>query len=88
MEATYEVNANGQTIYELKEMIAEHNFGPIIKEQRLEYNNRRLKNSHFIAHYQIKEKDVIILKRQAVSNCSSSESSSSTPAISDEEQNF
>jgi len=48
MEATYEVNENEQTIQELKEMIAEHNFGPIVKEQRLEYNNRRLKNSHFM----------------------------------------
>ncbi len=87
MEATYEVNENEQTIQELKEMIFSQNFGPIVKEQRLEYNNRRLKNSHFISHYQIKENSVIILKRQAASNSSSSESNSSTPAVTDEELN-
>jgi len=85
LEATYEVNENEQTVQELKEMIADRNFGPIVKEQRLEYNNRRLKNSHFISHYQIQDKSVIILKFQAASNSSSSESNSSTPAFTDEE---
>jgi hypothetical protein len=84
LEATYEVNENEQTVQELKEMIADRNFGPIVKEQRLEYNNRRMKNSHFISHYQIQDKSVIILKFQAASN-SSSESNSSTPAFTDEE---
>ena len=87
MEATYEINENEQTILELKEMIAERNFGPIVKEQRLEFKNRRLKNSHFLSHYQIQDKSVIILKRQAVSSSSSSSSNSSTPPVTDEEQN-
>ena len=88
MEATYEINEHEQTVLELKEMIAERNFGPIVKEQRLEYKNRRLKNSHFIAHYQIADKSVLILKRQAASNSSSSSSSnSSTPPVTDEELN-
>jgi hypothetical protein len=82
MEATYEVNEKEQTIYDLKEKIAENNFGPIIEEQRLEYNNKRLKNSHFIAYYQIKDKSVIILKLQSASTSSSN---TSTPSASDDD---
>lgn len=80
MEATYEVNETEQTIYDLKEMISKNNFGPIIEEQRLEFNKKRLKNSHFISYYQVKEKSVIILKQQSASTSSSN---TSTPSVSD-----
>lgn len=82
MEATYEMNENEQTICDLKELIAKNNFGPIVEEQRLEYNNKRLKNSHFISYYQIKDKSVIILKLQSASTSSSA---TSTPSASDDE---
>lgn len=82
MEATYDVNETEQTIYDLKELIAENNFGPIIEEQRLEYNNKRLKNSHFISYYQVKDKSIIILKHQSASTSSSN---TSTPSLSDGE---
>jgi hypothetical protein len=82
MEATYELNACEQTVAELKELISAHNFGPIVEEQRLEFNNRRLKNSHFLAYYSLKENDVLVLKQQSAS---SSSSNSSTPSASDDE---
>ncbi|CAF0892713.1 unnamed protein product [Brachionus calyciflorus] len=82
MEATYEVNENEVTIFDLKDMIAKNNFGPIIEEQRLEYNNKRLKNSHFISYYQIKDKSVLILKLQSASTSSSN---TSTPSASDDD---
>ena len=82
MEATYDLNETEHTIYDLKEMISENNFGPIIEEQRLEFNNKRLKNKHFISYYNIKDKSVIILKQQSASTSSSC---SSTPSVSDGE---
>jgi hypothetical protein len=82
MEATYELNEREQTVAELKEMISANNFGPVVEEQRLEFNNRRLKNSHFLAYYSLKNNDVIILKQQSAS---SSSSNSSTPSASDDE---
>ena len=82
MEATYELNENEHTIYDLKEMIAENNFGPIIEEQRLEFNNKRLKNKHFISYYNIKDKSVLVLKQQSASTSSSC---SSTPSASDDD---
>lgn len=83
MEATYEVNDKEHTIYDLKELIAENNFGPIIEEQRLEYNNKRLKNSHFLFYYDIKDKSIIILKHQSASTSSSN---TSTPSASDDDE--
>ncbi|RNA38252.1 hypothetical protein BpHYR1_030553 [Brachionus plicatilis] len=82
MEATYEVNENELTILDLKDMIAKNNFGPIIEEQRLEFSNKRLKNSHFLSYYQIKDKSVLILKLQSASTSSSN---TSTPSASDDD---
>ena len=82
MEATYEVDENEQTIFDLKEKIAENNFGPVVEEQRLEYNNKRLKNSHFISYYNIKNKSIIVMKLQSASTSSSC---SSTPEGTDDE---
>lgn len=82
MEATYEVNENELTVLDLKDLIARNNFGPIIEEQRLEYNNKRLKNSHFLSYYQVKEKSVLVLKLQSASTSSSN---TSTPSASDDE---
>ena len=82
MEATYDVNELEMTIYDLKEKIAENNFGPIVEEQRLEYNNKRLKNSHFLNYYNVKNNCVIILKQQSASTSSSNASS---PSASDDD---
>lgn len=82
LEATYEVNENELTVLDLKDLIAKNNFGPIIEEQRLEYNKKRLKNSHFLSYYQIKEKSVLILKLQSASTSSSN---TSTPSASDDD---
>ena len=84
LEVTYEINEKEQTIYDLKELIAKDNFGPSIKEQRLELIKggvlRRLKNSHFIEYYEVNEQSVLILKHLSVS---SSSSNSSSPCASD-----
>lgn len=82
LEATYEVNEREMTVLELKEKIAENNFGPIVEEQRLEYNNKRLKNSHFLNYYNVKDKCIIILKQQSASTSSSNASS---PSASDDD---
>lgn len=87
MEATYLVNLKEQTVYELKELIAENQFGPCVEEQRLELKNRRLKNSHFLSYYVNDHKDestVLVLKLQSAS---SSSSNSSTPSVSEGEDN-
>ena len=85
LEKEFELTGN-ETIYNLKEMISKNNFGPIIKEQRLEYcdNGRvkRLKNSHNLAYYEIQDNCIIILKHQSAS---SSSSNASSPYGSDEE---
>ena len=86
LEATYQVNEKSNTVYDLKEMISKNNFGPSIKEQRLEFVKngvlKRLKNSHFINHYKIEEGSVIVLKYLSLS---SSSSNSSSPSASDGE---
>lgn len=86
IEETYLVNLNEQTVYELKELIAKNHFGPCVEEQRLELNNRRLKNSHFLSYYVNDPTDdsiVLILKLQSAS---SSSSNSSTPSASEDEE--
>jgi hypothetical protein len=86
-EATYLVNLHEQTVYELKELIAENHFGPCVEEQRLELKQRRLKNSHFLSHYldaRMGECILLILKLQSAS---SSSSNSSTPSASEDEYN-
>jgi hypothetical protein len=82
MTREYEVNEKEHTVADLKEMIAEQNFGSIVEEQRLEHKNKRLRNSHFLAYYNLKENDLLVLKQQSAS---SSSSNSSTPSVSDEE---
>lgn len=86
LEATFAVDEKADTVYDLKEMIAKINFGPSIKEQRLEFVKngvlKRLKNSHFINHYMVEEGSVIVLKYMSVS---SSSSNSSSPSASDGE---
>ncbi len=84
LQITLDINEKEQTIYDLKELVAKHNFGLSIKEQRLEFVKngilRRLKNSHFIDYYGINEGSVLILKHQSAS---SSSSNSSSPCASD-----
>jgi hypothetical protein len=89
LEITLDINEKEHTVYDLKELIAKHNFGLSIKEQRLEFIKngmlRRLKNSHFIEYYEINEGSILILKHQSAS---SSSSNSSSPYASDVEIDY
>jgi hypothetical protein len=82
-ELLLEMNPNEQTVLDLKEKIADQNFGPRQEEQRLELNDKRLKNSHLLAHYKIDEKSIIVLKFQSASTSSSN---SSTPSATSEDE--
>ena len=77
MESIYDLNDNDKVIH-LKQLIHSNNFGPMIKEQRLVYKNKCLRNSHLLSYYRIKENSIILLKYQSASTSSSNSSSPSS----------
>jgi hypothetical protein len=75
-KSEFNLDVDKQSILELKEMIAKNNFGPIVKEQRLEFNGKRLKNNHVLSKYSLKDGSEIILKHKSASSSSCSSASS------------
>lgn len=86
-EAEFEISEE-QTVQDLKDLIASENFGPIVKEQRLEFDGIRLKNSQLLSKYSFEEGSVVVLKQQSASSSSSaaaSDNENEEAAVEDEE---